>query len=258
MAPPNRQIRLIGWIAPTILVVLWQLSIDIGLIRFRYFPTPVAVARALYTIALSGALYKNTAHTVFVALIAWAIASALGVTVGLVVGLSVPLWKGVMASIDLLRSLPIIALVPVGVIIFGFTLKLEIVIAAYAAIWPTLVNTISGVRQTRIELLDVGKMLRMSALERLRKLIFPSSLPVIMVGLRLGLGLSLVLTVVSEIVGTPHGIGNALISAEQALHPGQMFAYILVVGLVGYLLNGVFLYAARIFSPAERSREITQ
>ncbi len=258
MAAPKRQARLIGWIAPAILVGLWQLSIVTGLIRFRYFPTPVAVARALHTLALSGELYKNTAHTVFVTLIAWVIASVLGIAVGLVVGLSVPLWKWVMASIDVLRSLPIIALVPVGVIIFGFTLKLEIVIAAYAAMWPTVVNTISGVRQTRAELLDVGKMLRLSTSERLRKLIFPSSLPLIMVGLRLGLGLSLVLTVVSEIVGTPKGIGNALISAEQALHPGQMFAYILVVGLVGYLLNGMFLYLTHFFSPEERSRGIAK
>jgi len=252
MVPHKLLSKLIGWIAPIVLVVLWQLSIITGLIRFRFFPTPVAVAQALQTLGSSGKLLTNTAHTVLVALVAWVIAGILGICLGLVIGLSVPLWKGVMASVDVLRSLPIIALIPVGVIIFGFTLKLEIVIAAYAAIWPIVVNTISGVRQTRIELLDVGKMLRMSRFERLRKLIFPSSMPLILVGLRLGLGLSLVLTVISEIVGTPKGIGFALISAEQALQPAQMFAYILIVGVVGYLLNSIFLYTARTISPGER------
>ncbi|NNN19992.1 MAG: ABC transporter permease [Acidimicrobiaceae bacterium] len=237
------------------MVVIWQLSIVTGLIRFRYFPTPVSVAEALQTLISSGALLENTAHTVLVALLAWVIAGVLGICLGLVIGLSVPIWKGIMASVDVLRSLPIIALIPVGVIIFGFTLKLEIVIATYAAIWPIIVNTVSGVHQTRTELLDVGNMLRMSRWERMRKLIFPSSLPLILVGLRLGLGLSLVLTVVSEIVGTPQGIGYALISAEQALHPSEMFAYIVTVGIVGYLLNSIFLYSAQALSPVERSRE---
>ncbi len=255
MAQTKTKSRFIGWFAPIILLILWQLSIVTGIIRFRYFPSPVAVAQAFLRLANSGRFYGNLSHTVIVTLVAWIIATILGVLFGLLIGLSLPVWKGVMASVDVLRSLPIIALVPVGVIIFGFTLRLEIVIATYAALWPILVNTVSGVRQTRSELLDIGRIIRMSRVERVWKLILPSALPLILVGLRLGLGLSLVLAIVTEIVGTPNGIGYALINAEQALHPAQMFVYILVTGVIGYLLNGLFIFSARRILSTEKSAE---
>lgn len=255
MVRTRTRTKFIGWIAPVILIILWQLSIVTGLIRFRYFPSPVAVAQAFQKLASSGQFYGNLIHTVVVTLVAWVIATILGVLFGLMIGLSLPLWKGVMASVDVLRSLPIIALVPVGVIIFGFTLKLEIVIATYAALWPIVVNTVSGVRQTRSELIDIGRIIRMTRIQKLWKLILPSALPLILVGLRLGLGLSLVLAIVTEIVGTPNGIGYALINAEQALHPAQMFVYILITGVIGYLLNGLFIFSTRLILPTEKAAE---
>lgn len=237
--------RFTGFVAPLLLVVFWQLLITSGVVHFRYIPAPLAILRSLVGLASSGKLFTNVVHTVVVTLIAWVIASILGIVLGVMIGTWTSLWRGVMASVDVLRSLPIIALVPVGVIIFGFTLKLEIVIAAYAAIWPVMVNTITGVIQTQPELRDLGKILHMSFFERLWKLVLPSASPLIIVGLRLGLGLSLVLAVVTEIVGTPQGVGYALISAEQALRPARMFGYIIVVGIIGYLLNAIFMHVTR-------------
>lgn len=247
--------KISGFVVPLLLVVLWQLLIVVGVLHFQYIPTPIAIIRALGTLASSGKLFTNVVHTLAVTLIAWVIASVLGITIGAMIGTWVRLWRGVMASIDVLRSLPIIALVPVGVIIFGFTLKLEIVIAAYAAIWPVMVNTISGVMQTKSELRDLGDILHMSFFERLWKLVLPAATPLIIVGLRLGLGLSLVLAVVTEIVGTPQGVGYALISAEQALRPAQMFGYIIVVGIIGYLLNVIFMAATKKLPTARTTAE---
>lgn len=255
MALNRRTPKLIGWIAPVVLILLWQLSIVAGLIRFRYLPSPVSVAQAMQKLLVSGQLISNSSHTVIVTLVAWIAASVLGVVLGVLIGLSLSLWRGVMASVDVLRSLPIIALVPVGVIIFGFTPKLEIVIAAYAALWPIVVNTISGVHQTRSELVDIGKLIRMSRLESLWKLILPSALPLILVGLRLGLGLSLILAIVTEIIGTPQGIGFALISAEQAFQPAEMFAYILATGIIGYFLNEIFNLVTRKVLPPQSANE---
>lgn len=243
----------VGWIIPAALVGLWELLVGTGAVRFQYLPSPVDVARALGSLASSGELASNTGHTVEVAVIAWIIASVAGVVLGLLIGLFTPVWKGCMASVDVLRALPIIALVPVGVIIFGLTQELEIVISAYAAVWPVVLNTIEGVRQTRQELLDVGRMLQMSKVRQVWKLILPSGLPLILVGLRLGLGLSLILAVVTEIVGTPHGIGFALVQEEQALQPAEMFAYIVVIGAVGYVLNALVVGGAWLVSPADRA-----
>lgn len=243
----------VGWIAPVALVGLWELLVGTGLVSFKNLPSVVDVARALGSLAGSGELASNTGHTVVVAVISWAIASAVGILLGLLIGLSTPVWKGCMASVDILRALPIIALVPVGVIIFGLTERVELIIAAYAAVWPVVLNTIEGVRQTRQELLDVGRMLEMSKLRQVWKLILPSALPLILVGLRLGLGLSLILAVVTEIVGTPHGVGFALVQEEQALQPAKMFAYIVIIGAVGYILNALLVGGAWLVSPADRS-----
>lgn len=249
-----RRVRFpVGWVVPVALVALWELLVGIRVVHYQYLPSPIDVGRALGSLASSGELASNTGHTVEVAAIAWAIASAAGVALGLLIGLFRPVWKGVMATVDVLRALPIIALVPVGVIIFGLTEELEILISAYAAVWPVVLNTIEGVRQTRQELLDVGRMLQISKVRQVRKLILPSALPLILVGLRLGLGLSLVLAVVTEIVGTPHGIGFALIQEEQALQPAKMFAYIVVIGAVGYALNALLVGGAWLLSPADRA-----
>lgn len=243
----------VGWIVPVALVGLWELLVGTGAVSYQYLPSPVDIARALGSLASSGELASNVGHTVGVAVIAWIIASAAGVVLGLLIGLFTPVWKGCMASVDVLRALPIIALVPVGVIIFGLTEKLEIVVSAYAAVWPVVLNTIEGVRQTRQELLDVGRMLGMSKVRQVWKLILPSGLPLILVGLRLGLGLSLILAVVTEIVGTPHGMGFALVEEEQALQPASMFAYIVVIGIVGYILNALLIGGAWLVSPADRA-----
>lgn len=243
----------VGWIVPVALVALWELLVGTRVVHYQYLPSPIDVGRALGSLASSGELASNTGHTVEVAVIAWVIASAVGVALGLLIGLFRPVWKGFMASVDVLRALPIIALVPVGVIIFGLTEELEILISAYAAVWPVVLNTIEGVRQTRQELLDVGSMLQISKVRQVWKLILPSALPLILVGLRLGLGLSLVLAVVTEIVGTPHGIGFALIQEEQALQPAKMFAYIVIIGAVGYALNALLVGGAWLLSPSDRA-----
>lgn len=245
----------IGWIAPVVLILLWQLVIVAGILKYKYLPSPVAVFKAFLTLAKSGQLLANTGHTLEVTIVAWVIASVAGIAIGAAIGLSLPLWRSIMASVDVLRSIPIIAMIPVGVIIFGFTFKLEVVVAIYGALWPVVVNTVSGVRQTQMVLLDVAAMLRMSRFERLRKIILPAGLPFILVGLRLGLGLALVLSVVTEIVGTPKGIGYALISAEQAIQPAEMFAYIVMVGIVGYLMNALFVWTSWRLFPSERAQD---
>jgi ABC-type nitrate/sulfonate/bicarbonate transport system permease component len=125
---------------------------------------------------------------------------------------------------------------------------MELTIIVYAAAWTVLVNTIDGVRSVPAELLDVARILRMSKRTTLRKVILPSAVASIVVGLRLALSLSLVLAVVAEMLGNPRGLGNALVRAQQALQPEQMFAYVVSIGVLGITLNAALRSAtARLF-----------
>jgi ABC-type nitrate/sulfonate/bicarbonate transport system permease component len=118
------------------------------------------------------------------------------------------------------------------------------VLIVYVGAWTVLVNTIDGVRSVRPELLDVATIMRMSRLMTVRKLILPAAMASIVVGLRLALSLALVLAVVAEMIGNPSGLGNALVSAQQALQPEQMFAYVVIIGVLGVSLNAALRYAS--------------
>jgi sulfonate transport system permease protein len=142
-----------------------------------------------------------------------------------------------MASIEVMRAIPPVTLVPVALLVFGFSVRMELTIILFVSAWPVLVNTIDGVRGVRPELLEVARMLRLAPAARIRKIVLPAALPAIVVGLRLALSLSLVLAVVAEMIGNPSGLGNALVRSSQALRPEEMFAYVFAIGLLGVALN---------------------
>jgi NitT/TauT family transport system permease protein len=215
------------------------------LLDFKYLPRPSQIAVGLRDITVTGELQVNLLHTLTASLTGWALAAVAGVTAGVVLGLVRPVWQYSMASIESLRALPIVAFVPVAVLLLGFTLTMEIVVAFYAALWPILLNTQAGVRSVDRRLLEVGDIMGFGRIERLWKLLLPASTSNIVVGLRLGLSISLVLTLVAEMVGNPAGLGYALIQKGQTLNPDQMFAYVIVIGVCGIILNAILLLLAR-------------
>jgi NitT/TauT family transport system permease protein len=227
-------------------IALWELSIRIGLLTFDYLPPPSEVAVGARKIIESGELWTNLQHTLTAAIAGWLIAAGVGMTLGLLIGLFRPVWAYSMASVDALRALPIVAFVPVAVLLLGFTKEMEILLAFYAALWPITLNTIAGVQSLDLRKREVGRVLRLSPLGQLWKLRLPAATPFIVVGLRLGLAIALVLTLVAEMVGNPAGLGFALIRAGQSLQPAQMFAYIVAIGLSGIVLNAVLQMGARL------------
>jgi NitT/TauT family transport system permease protein len=135
-----------------------------------------------------------------------------------------------------------VTLVPVALLMFGFSARMELSLILFASAWPVLLSTIGGVRSARDELLDVARVLRLSRPATLAKIVLPGAVRSIVVGLRLALSLSLVLAVVAEMLGNPSGLGHALVAAQQALQPEEMFAYVFAIGLLGVGLNSAFGY----------------
>jgi ABC-type nitrate/sulfonate/bicarbonate transport system permease component len=216
---------------------LWEAVVGLGVLDYDYLPAPSAVAGGIATVAASGELVSSTLHTLRVTLLGWALAGALGTVLGVLLGLSRTAWRYSMASIEVMRAIPPVSLVPVALLVFGFSVRMELTIILFVSAWPVLVNTIDGVRGVRPELGDVARMLRLSRWQRAKKIVLPAALPSITVGLRLSLSLSLVLAVVAEMIGNPSGLGHSLVRASQALQPEQMFAYMFAIGLLGVGLN---------------------
>jgi NitT/TauT family transport system permease protein len=241
-----RRINLLGAATLVALVGLWELAIRIGLVSFDYLPMPSEVAVGAWDVIDSGELWTNLQHTLTVAVLGWLLAAVVGLVLGTLIGLFKPVWTYSMASFDALRALPIVAFVPVAVLLLGFTMKMEILVAFYAALWPITLNTIAGMTNLDQRKREVGRVLKLSPMAQLWKLRLPAATPFIVVGLRLGLSISLVLTLVAEMVGNPAGLGFALIQKGQALRPDQMFAYIVAIGLCGIVLNSLLQSGAKV------------
>lgn len=239
-----RRVNVPGILTMLILLGLWESAVRSGLVEFQFLPAPSAVAEGLRRLLTSGELLGNLLHTLKVTLLGWVTAGLLGVGLGLLLGLSDTAWRYSMASIEVMRAIPPVSLVPVALLVFGFSVRMELTIIVFVSAWPVLVNAIDGVRSVRGELLDVTRMLRLSRVAAVRKVILPAAAPSIIVGLRLAMSLSLVLAVVAEMIGNPSGLGNALVLAQQALRPEEMFAYVLTIGLLGVALNTAFRVVA--------------
>jgi ABC-type nitrate/sulfonate/bicarbonate transport system permease component len=240
------RVNLLGIATGLALLVIWELAKRSGLIDLEYLPMPSEVAAGGWEIIQNGDLLENLAHTLAAALAGWLIAVVVGVPLGSLIGLVRPVWTYVMASVDSLRALPIVAFVPVAVLLFGFSVQTEILVAFYAALWPITLNTISGMQSLDPRKREVGRVLKLGPAGELWKLRLPAATPSIVVGLRLGIGISLVLTLVAEMVGNPAGLGFAIVQAAQALRPERMFAYIIAIGLIGIVLNVALQSGARV------------
>lgn len=229
--------RLSGVLPPVLIIAVWQLVKSAGALPYQNLPAPSEIWTATMGLLSSGELAGNVGHTLLACLGGWLLGSAVGLAIGLALGLSPRAWAWSMASVDVLRAIPAISFVPIAVIIFTQSLRMEIVIAAWVSIWPVAIAAIDGVRGVSAIHHDLARSLRMSPVRRVLAFALPTATPKIIVALRLSLAGALVLAIVAEIVGTPHGIGYALVQEQQAVRPAEMFSYILVTGLLGVALN---------------------
>jgi NitT/TauT family transport system permease protein len=244
-----RRINPEGIIFVFALIAVWQVLVETKVLHSNFFPAPTAIWSTGVSLASQGALSGPLSHTLAATVIGWAIASAAGLVLGLLMGILPPVWKYGMSSIDVIRSIPAITFVPVIALIFGITLTAEINVIVYVSAWPTLINTLNGIRHVRAGYQDTGRMMRLSRLAYVWKIALPAAAPDILVGLRLGMGLALTLAVVGELLINPAGLGFALVQAEQRIEPAAMYVYVILIGILGFLLNALLLGLARVALP---------
>jgi sulfonate transport system permease protein len=227
------------------LLVLWQAAISLGLMTFRYLPGPIEIAIEGWKLLSTGQLLVDIGHTLGTTVMATGIGTVIGIAIGLAFGLfpAVRLYSN--SSIDFLRTIPVTALVPVALLIWGPSNLAEIVVATYAATWPILINTAGGVRAIPKRLYDVAAVFGLSRASTVTKVVIPASAQPILVGMRLGTVTALVLAIVAEMLINPHGLGWGLIQAQNALQPARLWAYTLTIGLLAYTLNALLVLIVR-------------
>jgi ABC-type nitrate/sulfonate/bicarbonate transport system permease component len=238
--PERRRIAAVNWPGIAVfglILAAWEAAVRSGLIAFEFFPAPSAILAAALELAHDGILLRDLLHTLVSIAIGWTIAMIVGVSIGLSLGFSPLARRYLLASIEVLRPMPGIALAPLGLLLFGFSLQTELVVTVLPTVWPVMINTMGGIANVQPRLIDVGRTFRLSRHEIVRTLLLPAAMPSIVVGARISLGLALVMSIVAEMVGNPEGLGYGIVREQQALHPESMFAYIAVVGALGVILN---------------------
>lgn len=249
LAATRRPLRLMvsrGMIFAYALLGLWELAKRTGVLATEMLPPPSQCLAALVRLAADGPLLQELRHTVSATLIGWAVTSVVAVVLGVAIGSFRRADFFSSTSIEILRAVPAISLLPPAILVFGFSMRMELVLIMFAAHWPILVNTIGGVRTVTTQQLETGRTLRLGPWRTQLKIVLPGAMPMIGVGLRVSLGLALVLAVAAEMVGNPAGLGHGLVFSQEALRPDEMLAYFFCIGFLGLALNLLLTRALRL------------
>jgi ABC-type nitrate/sulfonate/bicarbonate transport system permease component len=220
------------------------------------FAPPSAVAGAMAEALGDGSMLEATRDTLVSAFGGLAIGAGLGLALGIVLGSVRWLDRLLELTIELLRPIPSVAVIPIGLVALGFGYGLEITIVAFSCLWPLLLLTRAAVRGVEPRLIEVARALRLTPLNRVFKIVAPAALPRIFIAFRLAAGVSLIVAVTVEIAVNPQGLGYGVMTAGQALRPELMLAYLVWIGIVGYALNALLIFAQnRLFGRAARVEE---
>jgi ABC-type nitrate/sulfonate/bicarbonate transport system permease component len=173
--------------------------------------------------------------------IGYLLAVAVGVAGGIALGLSPVLRRVAAPIVEFLRAIPAPALLPFALLVLGVGNNSKIFVIAFVCLWPIL-HGVSGVDPT---LVDTGRVYRIPASDRLRSVVLPAAAPQIFAGMRTSLSLALILMVISEMVASSNGIGYFVLQSQRSFAIPEMWSGIILLGILGYLFNAVFLLLER-------------
>lgn len=220
-----------------------------GIVSPTYFPPISTIAVTLWHELLGPKFWPALGHTLESWAIGLAISVVAGIAVGLVIGSSNALLELTRSTIEFLRPIPSVALIPLVILLFGSSLASDLVLVIYASFWQILIQVLNGVRDVDPLALETARSYRLSRWSRVRHVIWPTTLPFAMTGVRLAASVALILAITAElIVGTP-GLGKEIFLAQSAAAIPEMYAYVFVSGVIGVIVNIFARYLERAVMP---------
>lgn len=220
-----------------------------GLVSADYFPPFSTIMVTLAAEAQREAFWWALAHT----LESWAIGLTLaviaGTAIGILIGSSLLLRATTQSTIEFLRPIPSVALIPLATLMFGTTLQANLVLVVYASFWQVLIQVLYGVHDADPIAIETARSFRLSYWAQIRYVLWPTTLPYLMTGIRLAAAVALILTITAElIIGTP-GLGKELFNAENSAAYEIMYVYVIVTGIIGVTINIVARTIERMVMP---------
>ena len=225
------------WLVPIVLVVAWQASASFGWLSSRILPAPLDVLRAFWTLARSGELWQHVKISTVRAFAGFAIGGGLGLALGLATGT----WRRAETLLDtslqMLRNIPPLALIPLVILWFGIEESAKLFLVSLGVFFPVYLNTFHGIRNVDRDLVEMGKSYGLSGWALYRDVILPGALPSILIGVRFSLGFMWVILIVAETISAQSGIGYMTMNAREFLQTDVVLVGILLYALLGKLAD---------------------
>ena len=238
-----------GWLdlvlpllGPLLLLASWFLASSLGLVAPLLLPAPQVVLKTLASLLRSGSLFRDIGASLWRWGMGYATGCLVGVPLGLLVGSSLRLYRSPLPLLDFFRSLPVTALFPLFLLLFGIGEEAKIAMAFASTVFVVALNSAYGVLQAQRARIKAARVFGASRWQIFRWVIFFEALPQTLVGMRTTLSLSLIVVIVSEMfIGTKWGLGQRIYDAYTVNLTEELYAVLLVTGLLGYLSNRLFM-----------------
>jgi len=229
--------HLLPWLVPLLLLSSWQLASQTGWLSSRILPEPWAVARAFWSLSVSGELFLHAKTSLWRATSGFLIGGGLGLLLGLLTGTFRVAETLLDTTLQMIRNIPALALIPLVILWFGIDESAKLFLVSVGVFFPVYLNTFHGIRSVDAGLIEMARSYGLSGWSLYRDVILPGALPSILVGVRFALGLVWVLLIVAETISAQAGIGYMTMNAREFLQTDVVLVGILLYALLGKLAD---------------------
>ena len=220
-----------------VFLALWELSSRIGLVNPRFFPPASDVLVQLFVEFGSADFWTAVGQTMTSWAIGLAISAAAAIVIGFVIGGSTFLRRATHTTIEFLRPIPSVALIPLAVLLFGVSIESSLMLVIYASFWQILIQVLYGTADVDSVAMDTAKSYGLGWWARVRHVVWPTTLPYLITGLRLAAAVALVLAITAELVIGTEGLGKQIALNQSGGSIVPMYALVVATGLIGVVIN---------------------
>ncbi|TDV36281.1 sulfonate transport system permease protein [Paraburkholderia caballeronis] len=238
--------RLAPWLVPLAIFAAWELAARSGVLSTRVLPEPLAVVKAAWSLIESGEMWQDVRVSTWRAVSGFAIGGGIGLVLGLATGLFRPVETALDSTVQMIRNIPALAMIPLVILWFGIEEEAKVFLVALGVFFPMYVNTFHGIRSVDPNLVEMARSYGLKGFALYREVILPGALPSILVGVRFALGLMWVTLIVAETISAQSGIGYMTMNAREFLQTDVVVVGILLYAALGKVADLLAKYLERI------------
>ncbi|HEY9624535.1 MAG TPA: aliphatic sulfonate ABC transporter permease SsuC [Crinalium sp.] len=249
--------QFLPWLVPLGLLVLWQILVQVGIITTRILPAPTQIVEAAIKLLSNGEMLKNIQISTWRALVGFLIGGSIGLALGVVNGVFRIAEQFLDSSIQMIRNIPHLALIPLVILWFGIGDQARIFLVSLGVLFPIYINTFHAIRSIDPGLIEMGKVYGLRSHELFWRIILPGALPGVLVGVRYALGVMWLTLIVAETIAANSGIGYMAMNAREFMQTDVVVLSILLYAILGKLADSAVRLLEGWWLPWHPSQHLT-